>query len=103
MLRKLKSKLPIQDYKRLYPSGSYPGKFYATAKLHKIQLNGAVGDHPIRPIISNIGTATYNLSKHLAKMLSPLRKSQYSLKRTKDLMNKIKTEKIPTGLPNGFI
>ena len=30
-------------------------------------------------------------------MLAPLRKSQYSIKSTKDFMNKIKTEKITTG------
>ena len=30
-------------------------------------------------------------------MLAPLKKSQYSLKSTKDFMNKIKIEKIPTG------
>ena len=42
MLRKIKSKLPIQDYKHLYPTGSYPGKFYWTAKLHKIEPNGHV-------------------------------------------------------------
>ena len=94
---KVRIKLPIQDYKRLYPTGSYPGKFYWTAKLHKIQPNRHVDDLPIRPIVSNIGTATYNLSKDLDKMLTPLRKSQYSLKSTKDFMNKIKTEKIPTG------
>ena len=97
MLRKIKSKLPIQDYKHLYPTGLYPDKFYGTAKLHKIQPNGRADDLPIRPIVSNIGTATYNLSNYLAKMLAPLRKSQYSLKSTKDFMNKIKAEKIPTG------
>ena len=68
MLRKIKSKLPIQDYKHLYPTGSYPDTFYGTAKLHKILPNGHVDDLPIRPIVSNIGTATYNLSKYLAKM-----------------------------------
>ena len=97
MLRKIKSTLPIQDYKRLYLIGSYPGKFYGTAKLHKIKLDGHVDHLLIRPIESNIGTATYNLSKYLAKMLEPQRKSQYSLKTTKDFMYKIKTEKIPTG------
>ena len=51
----------------------------------------------MRPIVSNIGRAPYNLSKYLAKMLATLRKSQYSLKSTKDFMNKINTQKIPTG------
>ena len=80
-----------------YPTGSCPGKFYGIARLHKIQPNGHVDDLPIRPIVLNISTAIYNLSNYLAKMLAPLRKSQYSLKNTKDFTNKIKTEKIPTG------
>ena len=96
MLRKMKSKFPIQDYKCLYPTSSYPDEFYGTAKLHKIQPNGHVNDLPIRPIVSNIGTATYIL-KYLAKMFAPLRRSQYFLKCTKNFMDKIKTEKIPNG------
>ena len=35
---------------------------------------------PVRPIISNIGTATYATSKHLAKLLAPLTKSTYTVK-----------------------
>lgn len=50
---------------------------------------------PIRPIVSSIGTTTYKLSKYLAKMLVPLRKSQYSLTSANDFMNKIQTEKTP--------
>ena len=64
--------------------------------MHKIQPYGHIDDLPITPIVSNVGTATYNLSKYLAKMLAQLRKSQYSFKSTKDFMNKIKIEKIPT-------
>ena len=52
MVRKIKSKLTIQEYKKLYPSGSCPGRFYGTAKLHKIDSKGIVVDLPIRPIIS---------------------------------------------------
>ena len=36
-VRKIKSKLTIQEFKRLYHSGSCPGKFYGTAKLRKIK------------------------------------------------------------------
>ena len=64
--------------------------------MDKIQPYGHIDNLPITPIVSNIGTATYNLSKYLAKMLAQLRKSQYSFKSTKDFMNKIKTGKIPT-------
>ena len=41
-LRKIKSKLTIQEYKRLYPSGSSPGNFYGMAKLHRIDSKGLV-------------------------------------------------------------
>ena len=40
ILRKIKSKFPEQEYKRLYPTGSRPGKFYGTAKMHRLSLNG---------------------------------------------------------------
>ena len=39
MLGKIKPNLTDQEYKRLYQSGSAPGKFYDTAKLHKISIN----------------------------------------------------------------
>ena len=74
ILRRTKNsnKKPQQEYLRLYPSGSYPGKFYGTAKVHKISENDTVDELPIRPIVSNIGTATYDLPKYLAKLLSLL-------------------------------
>ena len=72
MVRKIKSKITIQEYKRLYPSGSCPGKFYGTAKLHKIDSKGLVDNLLIRSIISNIDTSTYNLWKYLAMLLAPL-------------------------------
>ena len=68
ILRKMKSKLPIHDYKHLYSTCSYTGKFYGTVKSHKIQPNGHIDDIPIRLITSNIDTATYNLAKMLASL-----------------------------------
>ena len=52
---------------------------------------------PLRPIVSNIGTATYGLSKYLAKLLHPLSVSSYTINSTKDFVNKIKDEEIPDG------
>ena len=97
MLRKIKPNLTDQEYKRLYPSGSAPGKFYGTAKLHKISINDDVDKLLIRPIISNIGTPTYQLAKHLAKILSPLANSEYIVTSTKDFIEKIKNVKVPDG------
>ena len=69
--------------------GSYPGKFYGTAKVHKLPENGNVDQLPIRPVVSNIGTATYQLAKYLAKLLPPLSQSQYTVKSIKDFIQKI--------------
>ena len=65
ILRKIKSKVSEQEYKRLYPTGSRPRKFYGTAKMHKLSLNGKVDDLQLQPSVSNINTATYNLAKFL--------------------------------------
>ena len=97
MARKIKSKLTLQEYKRLYPSDSYPGKFHGTAKLHKIDSKGLVGNLPIRLKISDINTSTYNLSKHLARLLTLLRENKYNTKSTKDFMNKINNKKVSNG------
>ena len=53
-LRKMKSRFTEQEYKKLYPTGSCPGKFYGTAKIHKVPVNGNIDDLSIRPIASNI-------------------------------------------------
>ena len=52
---------------------------------------------PIRPIVSNIGTATYQLAKFLTKLLSPLSQSQYTFKSTKDFIQKIHNVNVPHG------
>ena len=54
MLRKIKPKLSERKYKVLYPSGSSPGKFYGTVKIHKVPKNGNIDQLPIRPIASNL-------------------------------------------------
>lgn len=94
-LRKIKSKLSESEYKRLYPTGSAPARFYGTAKIHKLQTNGTVNDLPIRPIISNINTASYNLAKYLAKLLSPLSTSEHTVKSTNEFITHIKQQYIP--------
>ena len=49
MLRKIKPNLADQEYKILYPSGSAPGRFYCTVKLHRISINDGVDKLPIHP------------------------------------------------------
>ena len=71
LLRKIKSELPENVYKKLYLTGSYPGKLNGNAKVHKLSTNN-VDDLTLRPIVSNIGTATYATAKYLAILLAPL-------------------------------
>ena len=97
VLRKIETNLTSQEYSRLYPTGSCPGKFYSTEKIQKILPTDNVDKQLIRPIVSNINTSTYELTKYLAKLLSPLSRSQYTVNSTKHFVKSIKHEKIPTG------
>ena len=52
----VKLKFSPNKYKQLYPTGSYPGKLYGTAKTHKLSQGDQVEKRPIRPTVSNIDT-----------------------------------------------
>ena len=82
------------DFK-IYLTGSFPGKFYGTAKLHKVPNNGTVDQLPLKPIISNIGMAAYNLAKYLVQLLKPLSKSHYTIKNDKKFTKKLYKMRIP--------
>ena len=97
-LRQMKTKFNEQDYTRLYPSGSQPGLFFGLAKVHKLKEGQNTVDHlPLRPVISNIGTTTYQISKHLTKLLTPLTKSEHNIESTDDFIDKLKGLKIDDG------
>jgi hypothetical protein len=51
-----KSTLTEDTCKQLHPAGSRPPRLYGLPKIHKERV-------PLRPIVSNIGTPTYQLSK----------------------------------------
>ena len=95
-LHKIKSKLPQNIYKKPYPAGSAPGKFYRNVKIHKLSSNNA-NDLPLRSIVSNIETTTYETAKYLAKLLSPLSKSNYTINSTKQFVNHVRKQKVPDG------
>ena len=80
---------------KIYPNGSAPGKFYGTTKKHKVPVNGTINDLPLRPIISNIGTASYQLANYLAKLLSPLSTSEYTVANNTEFINHVKRMNIP--------
>ena len=94
ILRKIKSKLLKNVYKKLYPTGSYPGKFYGNAKVHKFSTNN-VDDLTLKPIVSNIGTVTYETAKYFAGLLAPLGKSRFTINSTKEFVKYIQKQKVP--------
>ena len=68
---KTKGALDESTYQTIRPQGSKPGRIYGLPKIHK-------DGNPLRPIVSSIGTYTYELSKFLADILKPLSNNQYT-------------------------
>ena len=63
VLKEIKKDIGKETYDKIYPSGSNPGKFYGTAKIHKLSEDDEksmmnVDKLPLRQIVSNISTAT---------------------------------------------
>ncbi|XP_070576839.1 uncharacterized protein [Ptychodera flava] len=86
-----KGELPDHLYNKLRPAGrSTPApKFYGLPKIHK-------ADVPLRPIVSSIGSCTYNTAKELARIIGPLvGKSPHHIKDTTEFVNKMKNKVIP--------
>ncbi|XP_022109743.1 uncharacterized protein LOC110989562 [Acanthaster planci] len=52
-------------YRKLRPTSKQPPRMYGLPKIHKPGT-------PLRPIVSCVSSFAYNLSKHLAGILSPL-------------------------------
>ena len=67
LLKKIKSEGGIDDtqYKKMYPTGAVPPKFYGLPKIHKRGI-------PLRPIVSSRGSSSYEMAKELARILKPL-------------------------------
>ena len=71
----------------IYPSGTRLGKMYGTAKVHKKNV-------PMRPVISMVNTATYNLAKYLHSLIFPLIKLDYSVSSSFEFYEKVKALKL---------
>ena len=69
LLRKFKSRLSQKEHYQFYPTGSCTGKFCGTAKIYKLPPDDNIRNLPLRTIISNIGTASYQIVKCLAQLL----------------------------------
>ena len=99
-LRKIKHKFEENEYKKLYPTDSIPRLFYGTPKVYKLQeqqQQKRLEELTMRPMISNIGTATYDTAKYLNKLLTPLSKSDYNILNKEDLIRRLTQETIPAG------
>ena len=94
-LLKIKTYFDEKQCKKLYPTGSRPGLFHGTAKVGKVRKEETFDELTMRPIISNIGTATYETAKYLNSLLAPLGKSECSLLSTETIIKHIKGQRIP--------
>ena len=67
ILKKVKAESGMQDntYKKMYPTGASPPKFYGLPKIHKKNIL-------LRPMVSSIGSVSYGVAKELAKIIKPL-------------------------------
>ena len=90
ILRNIKAEEGLKEevYRRFYPTGAGSPKFYGLPKIHKFGI-------PLRPIISSIGTVTYNTAKELARILKPLMGlSNHHVHNTMDFVDQIKEVKL---------
>ena len=70
-------------YKRLYPTGAVPPKYYGLPKVHKPGM-------PLRPIISSVGSVTHATAKELTRIIKPLvGGSQHHVRNNKDFIHSI--------------
>ena len=67
LLKSIKAEGGIDDniYRRLYPTGAVPPKYYGLPKVHKPGM-------PLRPIISSVESVTHATAKELGRIIKPL-------------------------------
>ena len=64
------------EFLKICPTGSKPGILYGHAKVHKQVEDNCLS---FRPILSVIGTPTYDLAKFLVPILKPLTENEYTV------------------------
>ena len=72
--------MQLDTFSNLVPSCSQPGKIHGLAKVHKEST-------PLRPVVSMIKTAEYNLSKYLVKIINDAMPTTYMLNSTGSFVN----------------
>ena len=75
-------------YNKIKPRHKQPPRIYGQPKVHKPEI-------PLRPIVSCVNTFAYDLSAHLADILSPLTgKSDYTATNSSHFVSTISHERI---------
>ena len=75
-------------YNKTKPRHKQPPRIYGQPKIHKPEI-------PLRPIVSCVNTFAYDLSAHLADILSPLTgKSEYTVTNSSHFVSTISHERI---------
>ena len=83
-----KDQLPERLYHRLHSSCGQTPRIYGLPKIHK-------PDIPLRPIVSFVTSPTYQLSRHLSFILSPLvGKTSSAVRNSKDFADFISTQQL---------
>ena len=93
ILRRTKAATGMQDniYKKMYPTGVSPPKFYGLPKIHKKNI-------PLRPIVSSIGAVAYGVTKVLAEIIKPLMGcSQHHVHNSQQFAEEMKEMKLEKG------
>ena len=93
ILRRIKTATGLQEniYKKMYPTGASPPKFYGLPNIHKKNI-------PLRPIVSSIGSVAYGLAKVLADIFKPLMGcSEHHVQNSQKFVEEIKEMKLEKG------
>ena len=79
----------ISEYIRNHEDLVY---FVKQQNFTRTKKNDTTENLPLRPIVSNVGTATYKTAKNLAFLFSPLTSSEYNINKfVKSIKKKIPT------------
>ena len=70
-------------HRKLYPTVDQPPRFYGLPKVHK-------KDTPLRPIVSSIGTISYECAKYVASVLTPMvGKTKHHVNNSSELVKEV--------------
>ncbi|XP_064461588.1 uncharacterized protein LOC135371468 [Ornithodoros turicata] len=87
-LRQLKKKGHLEDvtYRRLFSSDGASPRIYGLPKIHEPGC-------PLRPIVSFIGSPTYNLSKYLVELVTPVTgNNNLTVRNSKEFVEVVRTQ-----------